>query len=107
MESRLINPFTFNNVPKTNVIHLGMFYIVLDHNLKAKVVSATNKSFIQPAMCEPSLREMEISEAIDFVKKTSKFIWENNDKNYLCEEYGLTRDFVKNFFDYTGYGIDK
>src|SRR5690348_4746149 len=93
-------------LPKQSWIHTPFYYIAITLSGKARVYNRLGKSFEGHAQASCSYKEMTVQEAIDFVKKSNTFIWEHNDKNYLCEEFGLRKSTVKEYFNYSGYGLE-
>lgn len=93
-------------LPKRSWIHTPFYYIEIGLNGKARPFDRLGKSFEGRAMAGGSFKEMTIQEAFDFVKKSSQYIWEHNDKEKLCEEYGLRKSVVSAYFNYSGYGLD-
>lgn len=93
-------------LPKTSWIHTPFHYVAINLNGKARVYDRKGKSFIGNAQGESGSREMTIQEAIEFTRNSDKYIWDHNDKNSLCEEYGLRKSTVSSYFNYSGYGIE-
>jgi hypothetical protein len=93
-------------LPKTSWIHTPFYYISISLNGKARVYDRLGKSFEGRAQGAGSYREMTIQEALDFVKKSSIYVWEHNDRKYLCEEYGLRKSTVLAYFNNCGYGLE-
>lgn len=93
-------------LPKASWIHTPFHYIQISLNGKARVYDRKGKSFTGNAQGSSGSREMTIQEAIESVNRFDKYIWEHNDKAYLCEEYGLRKSVVSEFFNYSGYGLD-
>jgi hypothetical protein len=93
-------------LPKESWIHTPFYYIAITLNGKARVFDRLGKSFEGRAQAGGLYEEMTIQEAFDFVKRSSIYVWEHNDKAQLCEEYGLRKSTVKSYFNYSGYGLE-
>lgn len=93
-------------LPKTSWVHTPFHYIAIELNGTARVYDRKGKSFEGNAQGSSGSRKMTIAEAFEFVQQSDRYIWEHNDKNYLCEEYGLRKSTVSAYFNYSGYGLE-
>ncbi len=101
-----MNPYKFQgNTPDCNWVNLGLHLIRIDHNGTARVYSATSSTFKTAAFAPPCPTDTSIEEAFKNAKEWSKYMWEHNDKTELVEKYGLTKEYVRDYLGYCGYGL--
>ena len=87
-------------------INLGFYRLVLfacGYNSRVRLYSAKGKSFVGNADASGATYSefTSIDEAIEAARERGRYIWEHNDRLYLIEEYGLSRNFVNEFLRYT------
>jgi len=98
----------FNGSPLVEQrIQVGFYILIIQACGRVNVYDAVGKSFKSRAQASSASRDMTLPEAYEHAIKHSKYIWANNDKDYLVEEYQLTTEFIQKFFEYTTPGIDK
>jgi len=99
----------FNGSPATESrIQVGFYIVIIQANGTAVIHSAMGKSFVKRAQGgSTGSVEMTVAQAFEKATEWSKYKWENNDKDYLVQEYQLTSRYIREFFQYTTPGIDK
>lgn len=86
-----------------NILIFGFYTLHVFYSGKVKMYGTKGKSFV--ANSDTSGAMFSEHESVDIAlakaKEWGTFIWNNNDRKALIEEYNLTKDFVREFLGYT------
>lgn len=83
---------------RRNVLNYGIYVLLVEFNGEVSIYHAKGRSFVKAAMAGPGpTRVKSLDEAIATVKERSRYVWDHNDREYLIREYGLSREFVREF----------
>lgn len=88
---------------KTQQLVFGFFVLLVFNNCKVHMFPRKGKSFVGNADASGATYTMHdsVNAAIDAARVWSVYMWNNNDRRGLVQEYGLTREDVTDFMNYT------
>lgn len=88
---------------KTQQLVFGFYVLLVFNNGKVHMFPRKGKSFVANSDASGAAYTVHqsVNDAIAAARQWSVYMWNNNDRRGLVHEYGLTREDVTDFMNYT------